>query len=71
MSDYLFIVRSGELCASEIERCEAVAAKHECTFIYASLPDGVRSWFVGPNLGEPFNRALSARVLADLEDEGE
>lgn len=63
---YLFGTHHGRLPEEEVERRRAIAAEHEVEYYYAEMPGGPRSWFAGPNLGEPFNGQLRAAVLADV-----
>lgn len=68
---FLFLVRDGKLPAREVTRRRAVARAHDCEFVHAKLPEGWRSWFIGPNQGDPFDRHLREAVLADLQQGGD
>lgn len=68
MSEFMFAVNRGKLDVREVERREAIAEKHEVTFVYIKDPgQGYLSWFAGPNRGEPFDGALRRAVVADIE----
>ena len=67
MNTYLFGCKAGKLTAADVKRHEAAAAKHDVDFYYYNAPgEGWKSWFAGPNMGEPFDRCLAADVIADL-----
>ena len=65
-----FGLERGKRTSAEQEARHAAAARHGCTWVYCTIPgDGVRSWFSAPNLGEPFDSALSRAVMAELKTE--
>lgn len=65
MSEYLFGLHRGHLHA-RITR--PIERKLGVSHINYTEPRGEkRGWWAGPNLGEPFDRALSARVGALLD----
>ncbi len=70
MNEYLFLVESEILAKREIQRRERIAKKHDCDFVYLEHPQspGARSWFAGPNRGEPFDSALREAVKQDIEN---
>jgi hypothetical protein len=64
---YLFGCKAGKLTADAVKRHEAAAVKHDVDFYHAAMPgEGWKSWFAGPNLGEPFDRHLAADVMSEL-----
>lgn len=67
MSEYYFGLGRGRLDTAEVARREAIAERHGCTFVHTQLPgEGWRSWYAGPNRGEPFDRQLAADVLGEV-----
>jgi len=54
------------LSAAEVKRRERIAEKHGCDFIHGDMPDGYKYWFAGPNRGTPFDGALAAEVMAEV-----
>ena len=77
MNEFLFGLGAGWLpkSAGTIARQHgAKLANHtsaQCTCGYGCPIDTCkasrRHWFAGPNRGEPFNRQLSAAVMADID----
>ena len=64
---YLFGCKAGKLTEADAKRHEAAAVKHGVDFYHSDMPgEGWKSWFAGPNLGEPFDRHLAADVMASL-----
>jgi len=71
MSQFCFLSTTGKLSRAEVRRRDAIAAKHGADFNYIREPTGAyKSWFAGPNRGDPFDRNLSAAVAADLQQSG-
>ena len=67
MNIYLFGCKAGKLTAAEAKRDDAAAAKHGVDFFHANMPgEGWKSWFAGPNMGEPFDRRLAESVAKEL-----
>ena len=67
---YMFGVRvsDGRTAGRERDRREAIAERHECTWqeIYESNVGLWKSWFCGPNYGEPWNQKLESEVMAEV-----
>lgn len=71
MSEYLFLSGTGKIPQTMRRTIDAIAKRHEATFVNPTMPgEGARFWFAGPNLGHPFDAALRAAVLADLDAAG-
>lgn len=70
MNEFLFGLHRGMLTDAEHARRTRIARDHRISYVRAYLPsEGHRSWFSGPNLGEPFNGALRDAVLAVVNAE--
>lgn len=63
---YLFGVRSRTLSRAQVSAREKAAKRHGCVFIYAKMPDGLRSWFECEAQGVPFDQATERDVLAEI-----
>lgn len=66
----MFGIKLGRLSAEEQKMRHTVAKRHGCTWVY--LREGnntIKSWFSGPNRGEPFDSALARAVYADIKQE--
>lgn len=71
MSEYMFGVTRRKPTRDHAKIIERIAEAHGATWIEAELPGtGYQAWFAGPNRGEPFDRRLSAAVLADIAATG-
>jgi hypothetical protein len=71
MSEFMFGVGKGLVSQRDGKRIDAVARKHECTFVWATIPgNGAQHWFAGPNRGNPFDGAMAKAVYADLDAAG-
>ena len=67
MSGFLFGLRYGTLTAAEEMLHDAVAKRYGIAFHYGDFPgEGWKSWFAGPNLGDPFDGQLAREVAAVL-----
>jgi hypothetical protein len=64
---YIFGFGRGKVSGKMRRRIDAIAKRHEATFISAALPDGHAHWFFTRNLGHPFDLAVRNAVFADLE----
>jgi len=52
-------------------RMEQIARRHGATMIEGTFPgDGYKRWFAGPNMGAPFDQAMSKAVYDDLAAAG-
>lgn len=63
---YMCLVRYGSLTQREIARRRRIAGRHGGSFIYATMPEGPRSWFETQNMGEPFDSRYARAVSDDL-----
>lgn len=71
MSDYMFLSGRGRITDSVARRVRLIARAHGAEFVHVNLPgDGWRFWFVGPNRGFPFDRALENEVADSLRKKG-
>lgn len=71
MSEYHFGVSRVRILRRDAKEIERIAKKHGVTFIETTLPGtGYQRWFAGPNLGYPFDKALSDAVYADMDASG-
>lgn len=70
MSEYMFGVSRGQkLTPAQVRRRDRIAREQGAHgYIYTTIPgSGRMGWYTGPNLGEPFDRRLAARVLDAVE----
>jgi hypothetical protein len=71
MSEYMFGVSRQKPTRKVAKRMESIARRHGAYLVEATIPGtGYQRWFVGPNLGHPFDRALSKAVYGDLVEAG-
>ena len=71
MSEYMFGVSRQKPTRKAAKKMEQIAKRHGAYLIEGSFPgDGYKRWFVGPNRGHPFDRALSHAVYQDLVEAG-
>jgi len=76
MSEYMFGAQRTKVTAREATRRDRIC-RDEGGYGYSQIDEshgtsaGGRwlGWFSGPNRGEPFDRALAARVLARIGDD--
>ena len=74
MSQLLFGLFSGKVGKKRLAKANKIAGRHDC-YVVANYEDAPgqgneRGWICGPNLGQPFDDALKAEVLGELEAEG-
>ena len=71
MNQFHFCVGAGKRFSAQAERAISIIARaHGAKFVAVKMPDGWRHWFSAPNLGEPFDSALSRAVMTDLRSAG-
>lgn len=71
MSEFFFMLGNGRVPDDVYERADKIARVHGATLVRYFGPEKVhRYWFSGPNLGEPFDRNLAARVSQSILDAG-
>lgn len=71
MSEYMFGVSRQKPTRKAAGIMERIAKHHGAGLIEANIPGtGYQRWFAGPNLGHPFDRALSEAVYGDLVKAG-
>lgn len=67
MSEYMFGVSHQKPTRKIAKTMERVAKRHGAYLVEVHLPgEGYKRWFAGPNLGHPFDRAMSKNVYDDL-----
>lgn len=62
-------VESGPLGKAEIARRQRIAARCGVRFVYASMPEGPKSWFEGRNMGHLFDTNTGAAIERDMKKE--
>jgi hypothetical protein len=70
MSNFLFGVSTVRPSRTNARRMRQIAKRHGATLIEANFDDGYRRWYVAPNLGHPFDAAVSRAVADDLRHAG-
>ena len=72
MSEHMFGVTWGLVSRRTERALDRIARKHGCGFVQAFRdgPDRPRSWFAGPNRGEPFDSESARAIIADAEAAG-
>jgi hypothetical protein len=71
MSVYMFGVSRQKPTRKAAKKMEQIAKRHGAYLVEATLPGtGYQRWFVGPNLGHPFDQQLSKDVTDDLVKAG-
>lgn len=71
MSEYMFGITRKRMTLRERKQANEIAKRHGASFIAADIPGNeTKGWFVGPNLGEPFDRQLRDAVMADIKAAG-
>lgn len=65
MQVYQFNVRRGALGDRQREWYHDLAKRFDCVFVYADMPDGIKSWFQTDNDIDARHRA--ARLLAYMK----
>ena len=70
MSSFLFQVSTRRPSRKDARRMRQIASRHGATLIEADLIEGYRRWFCAPNLGHPFDTAVSRAVADDLRHAG-
>lgn len=71
MSEHHFGLGRGKLSKATIQKVDRVVRPLGVTLVtYRDPGNGHRFWFCGPNLGEPFNQALSQQTRKALETAG-
>jgi len=72
MAEYCFgaNARDGRTPGRERDRRNRIAKRHGCTWveIFDQGTGQWKSWFTGPNRGDPFDRQMAARVMAELQE---
>ena len=72
MHAYFFGLHYGKLPPREVARRDRIARRHGAYGYVQVRRDGRWiGYFEAPNMGEPFNRDLAARVLADVAQGGQ
>lgn len=70
MSEYCFGVSTTRPTRAIARKLERIARRHGAVMIEIEDPgSGYKRWFVGPNRGDPFDRALADAVAADVDRE--
>lgn len=58
----------GKVADEAWDQAQEIAKRHGYRFVYTNaVGNGPRSWFAGPNLGSPFDRAFREAIEADVE----
>lgn len=71
MSEYVFGVSRRKPTEMQRLEIEIIVSYHGVTFVeYDDPSEGYKSWFTGPNRGEPFDSQLAKAVYADLKESG-
>lgn len=71
MSEYMFGVSRQKPTRKAAKKMEQIAKRHGAYLVEARIPGtGYQRWFAGPNLGHPFDRAMSKAVYEDLVKAG-
>jgi len=71
MSEYMFGVSRQKPTRKAAKKMEQIAKRHGAYLVEGTFPgDGYKRWFAGPNLGHPFDRAMSKAVHDDLVKAG-
>lgn len=67
---FMFGVSRRKITRAQAHKLERIAKRHDSTLVEANIPGtGYQRWFSGPNLGFPFDRAVSQAVHADIAAE--
>ena len=68
---YLFGVGEGKVSKKTFKKASKIASEWDAYMMcYDDPADGPRYWFAGPNLGSPFDRAMSQGVAESLREVG-
>lgn len=71
MSEYMFGVSRQKPTRKAAKKMEQIAKRAGAYLVEATIPGtGYQRWFVGPNLGNPFDQRMSNDVYADLVKAG-
>lgn len=71
MSQHMYGVSRVRPTRAAAKRMQSIAARHESDLVEATLPGtGYQRWFTGPNMGHPFDAAMSRAVADDLRRAG-
>ena len=71
MSEYMFGVSRQKPTRKAAKVMEQIAKRHGAGLIEARIPGtGYQRWFAGPNLGHPFDSAMSKAVYEELVKAG-
>jgi hypothetical protein len=71
MSEFIFGASRQQPTRKAGKLIDQIAKWHQCRLVESSADtDDYQRWFVGPDLGQPFNNARSAAVHIDLIEAG-
>ncbi len=64
---YHFGVSTDKLTQKAIRLRHKIAKEHGAEFYACNMPEGFRSWFAAPNMGEPFDSGRAYDIQTALE----
>ena len=68
---YMFGLGNGEVSKKTFKKASKIASEWDAHMVcYDDPSQGPRYWFSGPNLGSPFDRAMSQGVAESLREVG-